>query len=166
MKIVNLFELGGFVRNNYAEKYRGEERAIGSVFKAKNIGFHLEILDPKSFSCPYHYHDYEEEVVIAIEGEAIVRQNNKFRKIKAGDLVYYETGPESAHHMYNHTGKPFKYFVLSTKFLEECCHYPDSGKILDKVKKEVTQNGASVDYWKDEEDPSVHWPENALRGEV
>jgi len=70
-------------------------------------------MNPKTFACPYHYHEKEEELMIVLEGEAIVRKNGEFRKVKAGDLVYYETGPASVHQLYNHTDQPFQFFVLS-----------------------------------------------------
>lgn len=166
MNIVNLLENSGLKESAYGPKFTGFEKEIGSVFGAKNIGFHLEVLNPKTFSCPYHYHELEEELVYVIEGEAIVRKNNEYRKLKAGDLIYYETGLESAHHIYNHSNKPFKFLVLSTKFPEENCFYPDSKKKLNKKTRTVTQEGLTVDYWKDEEDPSIHWPDYALRGDV
>jgi len=136
------------------------------MFGAKNLGFHLEILDPKTFSAPFHFHDQEEEMLIVIEGEAVVRFKDRFQKIKAGDLVYFSTGPDSVHQTYNFTDKPFKFFALSSKFPEEKCHYPDSGKYLDKKIRKVLENGVEVDYFKNEEDPSVYWPEWALKGEI
>ena len=29
---------------------------MASGFGAKKLGFNIEIMDPKTFSCPYHYH--------------------------------------------------------------------------------------------------------------
>lgn len=69
--------------------------------------------------------------------------------MKAGDLFYYETGPKSPPHMYNHMDMPFKYFVLSSKSPEDVCHYPDSNKKFERMSKRVTQNGIEVDYIKD-----------------
>ncbi len=166
MNILNLLDKNELKEWSHGSNFGGSEKEIGSVFGAKNIGFHLEVLNPKAFSCPYHFHELEEELVYVIEGEAIVRKNNEYRKVKAGDLIYYETGPKSAHHIYNHTDKAFKFLALSTKFPQEKCFYPDSQKEMNRKDRTVTQNGVSVDYWKDEEDPSLHWPAHALRGDV
>jgi len=160
MNILNLFDTEGFVTGNQREKYRSTYKDISENFDAKNLGFHLKIMEPKTFSCPYHWHSGEEELVIVLEGEATVRNNGEFRIIKPGDLIYYGTGPESVHHMYNHTDKPFKYFVLSNQVPSESCFYPDSKKKNDQGV--VTQNGVKVDYFKDEEDPSVYWPKEWL----
>lgn len=168
MHILNLFAKEGFKEFSFGQKYTGQEKEISSLFGAKNIGFHLEVMDPRTFSCPYHYHEQEEELMVVIEGEAVVRRNGEFRKVKPGDLVFYETGPQSAHQIYNHTDKPFRYFVLSSKSIDETCHYPDSQKKLERKgqTRSLTQNGVAADYFKDEEDPAIYWPEYALLGQV
>ncbi len=164
MPVVNLIQSLDMKAFNFGTQYKGSEKEIAKDFGAKNLGFHLETLDPKTFSCPYHYHEKEEELCYVVEGEAMLRENGKFRKIVAGDLVYFGTGPESAHHIYNFTEKPFKFLALSTKVTDELCHYPDSKKVLNKKTRVITQNGEKVDYWKDEEDPSQYWPSAALNG--
>jgi uncharacterized cupin superfamily protein len=166
LEIWNLFGKLNMDRVEDAERFTGEVLPLAKLVGAKNLGFHLEIMDPGTFSSPYHWHEKEEELCIVIEGEAILRKNNEFKKVRAGDLIFHGTGPESVHHMFNHTDRPFKFFALSSRFPGETCGYPDSNKIYDKASKSITQNGRPVDYWKDEEDPRKHWPAHALRGEV
>lgn len=162
MNILSLFDKSGFEFSEHGERYRFSNKEISKLFKTQGLGFHLEILHAKTFSCPYHYHEKEEELAIVIEGEAILRSNGAFRKLVPGDLVYFSTGPESVHQIYNHTGNDFKFFALSTKIPDEKCYYPDSNKILDRKARTITQNGAPADYWKDEEDPSKYWPIDML----
>lgn len=166
MQIFNLFQNLKMELENYGPRFSGAELKLSQLLSAKNLGFHLEVLDPKTFSSPYHWHDKEEELCIVIEGEAILRKNNEFKKVRAGDLIYHGTGLETAHHMFNHTDKPFKFFALSTRAADEICGYPDSRKTLDRKNRKVTQDGVEVDYWKDEEDPTKYWPAHALKGDV
>lgn len=165
MFITNLNDRSDFKNYSFGEKFEGLDKEIASKFPASLIGFHLEILNPRCFSSPYHYHEKEEELVIVLEGEATLRQNNKFKIIKLLDLVFFPTGPEFVHQIYNHTDKPFRYFVLSNKAKDDICYYPDSQKIFEKNPKKITQNGIEVDYWKDEQDPSIHWPTKILNGD-
>lgn len=165
MFITNLNETTGFKSYDFGKRFSGLDKEISSNFPANFLGFHLEILAPGCFSSPYHYHEQEEELVIALEGEAILRQNNNFSKIKSMDLIFFPTGKDFVHQIYNHTDRSFKYFVLSSKSKEDVCHYPDSQKTLDRKNRLVTQNGVEVDYWKDELDPSIHWPEHILKGD-
>ncbi|CAN5630093.1 hypothetical protein BH10BDE1_BH10BDE1_10210 [soil metagenome] len=166
MKITNLMDDSKMVAATFGEKYSGFEQMIGRDFGSKSIGFHVEVMNPKTFSCPYHFHTEEEELCIVLEGEAIVRCGDEFRKVRKGDLIYYGAGPDCAHHMYNHTENPFRFFILSTRAPNELCFYPDSGKQLDRKSRKVTKDGVEVDYLLGEEDPSKFWPEHALRGDV
>ncbi len=164
MNIMNLLDDSNLNPYDYGKRYKGMDKEIASNFAAKDIGFHLEILAPGCFSAPYHFHEKEEELVIVLQGEAMLRENNKFRKVKEGDLIFFPTGKETPHQLYNHSSGDFRYFVLSSKSPEDICVYPDSRKILDRKLKVVTQDGNPVDYWKDEEDPAIHWPASALAG--
>jgi uncharacterized cupin superfamily protein len=164
MNILNLIKAESLKRCDKQPNYRGAVMDLSEVFEAKKLGFHLEIIDPKNFSCPYHWHEGEEELIYVLEGEAIVRRNNEFRKVGPGDLIFYETGAQSAHNMYNHTDKPFKFLALSNAGIPDKCFYPDSKK--ESGEKGFTQNGEVVNYFKDEEDPAKYWPRSALNGEV
>ncbi len=160
MNIMNLLSDDGYVESKMPKNFEALYKDVSDVFGAKNLGFHLRIMKPKSFSWPYHWHTREEELVIVLEGEATVRNNGEFRIIKKGDLVFYGTGPESVHHMYNHTDKPFKFLMLSHNSNEDQCFYPDSKKQTDP--QGILQNGVVVNYFKDEEDPSIYWPKDKL----
>lgn len=162
MNIMNLFDPQGFESGSGAkkEKYRGSFKEVSEIFKAKSLSFHIRIMESKTFSYPYHWHTGEEELFIVLEGEATVRCHGEFRKVKEGDLIYYGTGPESVHQMYNHTDLPFKFFALSNIDETEKCYYPDSKK--ESSPDGPLQNGVIVDYLKDEEDPSIYWPKDKL----
>ncbi len=164
MNIMNLFDDSNLNPYDYGKRYKGLDKEIASHFAAKEIGFHLEILAPGCFSAPYHYHEKEEELVIVLKGEAMLRENNKYRKIKEGDLIFFPVGEEAPHQLYNHSEADFRYFVLSSKCPEDKCHYPDSRKTLERKTRAILQDGNPVDYWKDEEDPALHWPAEALAG--
>lgn len=165
MNIVNLFKNVEFdTRYEKQKNYFCSVLSLGKKFGAQKLGFHYESIDPKNFSCPYHYHTGEEEMFLVLEGEAVVRRNGEFRKVGPGDLIFYELGEKTAHNMYNHTDKPFKFLAISNWGEEDTCFYPDSKK--QTSPNGVLQNGQVVDYYKDEEDPAKYWPPHALRGEV
>lgn len=163
MNIVNILK-ADLERVNEPENYRGAVLRLGQQFGAKALGFHVEVIDPKNFSCPYHYHTQEEELFLVLEGEAIVRRNNEFRKVGPGDLIFYEVGAQTAHNMYNHTDKPFKILALSNNGENDICHYPDSKKV--SSEQGYLLNGVPVPYFTNEEDPSQYWPAHALKGEI
>jgi uncharacterized cupin superfamily protein len=157
--VVNLNSdpLLNFVRESHGESYVCQSAPIAKLWDSKKLGFHVEVLEPKTFSCPYHLHHQEEELFLVLEGKAMVRQDEKFFEIAKGDLILFKTGV--AHQFYNHSDLPFKFFALSNNVFDEVCEYPDSSKKWERKSKRLSQNGVEVDdYWKDEENPRAKWP--------
>jgi uncharacterized cupin superfamily protein len=166
MHVINLLECS-LNPEDFGPKYLGSTRELGTEMGSKLLGFHVEVLDPKMFSCPYHWHEKEEELAVVLAGEAVLRVGGQFRKVQKGDLLFFPPGAATAHHLYNHTDQPFKFLAMSSKVItDEKCHYPDSNKVLDRLTRLITQNGEPATYFKDEEDPSRYWPAEALLGKV
>ena len=161
--IVNLYADQNLIFQKWTHgKYSCESAEIGSLWNTQKLGFHIESLDPGAFSCPYHFHHQEEELFIALKGSAMVRQDDEFYEIKEGDLVWFKTG--SAHQFYNHTDSTFLFFALSNKSENEVCEYPDSKKRWSRKDKKLLQNNVEVsDYFLDEENPNLQWPEHLIK---
>lgn len=161
--IVNLLDQTQLNFEKYEQgKYSSSSAEISNLWKTQKLGFHMEILDPGTFSCPYHLHHQEEELFIAFKGSSMVRQDDEFFEIKEGDLIVFKTGV--AHQFYNHTKLPFIFFALSNKEPNEICEYPDSNKKWDRQQKKIFQNGKEIeDYWKDEENPDTSWPKQIIK---
>lgn len=163
MKIENIFKTP-LKRTESQPNYFGAVAELAKILGAKKLGFHLEIMDPKQFSAPYHYHTSEEEMFLVLDGEAMVRRDGVFRKVGPGDLIFYEVGPQSVHNMYNHTDRDFKFLAISINDPEgDRCFYPDSRK--QTSPQGILQDGKIVPYFTDEENPAKYWPEWALRGQ-
>lgn len=145
----------------HGTQYGGKEAPIAKLWGAEKLGFHAEILSPGKFGCPYHRHQKEEELFIALRGSATVRHDGEFYVVSKGDLFFFKAG--NTHQLYNHTKEDFLFFALSSEDPEEVCEYPDSAKKFDTRKKEITQQGVKVDdYWKDEENPKKFWPKEIV----
>lgn len=159
--IINLETLT-YKPDQMGESYRYQSAPLATEMGAKKLGFHAEKLEPKSFSCPYHFHHSEEELFLVLEGEATLRQANQYRIVKKGDLIFFPNCPEGAHQFYNHTNQPFKFFALSTMDPLEVCEYPDSKKVMVAKLKKVFQFDKEVEYLRDEENPARFWPKERL----
>jgi DNA-binding transcriptional MerR regulator len=59
MNIMNLFDTEDFIEASLNRKFNGSSKNISTVFGAKNLGFRLVVMNPKTFSCSYHYHEKE-----------------------------------------------------------------------------------------------------------
>lgn len=130
---------------------------------ARKLGYNVSLLPPGMFSCPYHWHHSEEELFLALEGKAMLRQADQFREVVKGDLIFFSTNVEGAHQFYNHTDAPFKYLAISTLDALDIGEFPDSKKITVRKLKKAFQEGAEVAYVKDEENPERYWPVEVLK---
>jgi len=160
--IINIKNLTFATEPGGKEHYKSDSASLSSEMGAKKLGFHAEILHPKQFSCPYHFHHSEEELFLVLEGKAILRQANQYREVTTGDLIFFTNSPDGAHQFYNHTDRPFKFLGLSTKDELDVCEYPDSRKVNVRKLRKIFQDGSKVDYWKDENNPAQHWPKKYL----
>lgn len=162
--IMNIFSIESlnFEPWSMNENYSGGNIEMSSLWKAEKLGFHLEKLDPGKFGCPYHNHSCEEELFLALKGQATIRQEDEFFQVKAGDIFFFKTHVN--HQMYNHTEKSFYFFALSNKSSQDICEYPDSKKTMERSTRAIKQNGILVDsYLKDEENPQKSWPKELIK---
>jgi uncharacterized cupin superfamily protein len=140
------------------QPYSGKFNRPAGEMGAKKLGFNVRTIPPGEFSCPYHFHQSEEELFLILEGKGTLRQANQFREISEGDLIFLQTGAPGAHQIYNHTSSELRLLAISNRDTNELVEYPDSRKIYDSKTKKLTQSGNEVDYWKDELDPGRFWP--------
>lgn len=145
------------------EPYRYGYRRPATAMGAKKLGFNITTLPPRQFSAPYHLHHAEEEMFLILEGRAMLRQGGHYREVSHGDLVFFPTGPEGAHQMYNHTGETCRFLAISSMDDLEVVEYPDSKKVLVTKLAKAFQNETAVDYFDGESNPAQHWPPELLR---
>lgn len=119
-------------------------------FKSKKLGFDIKVLEPGKLTYPYHYHSQVEEVYVIIEGEVTVRQKNEKKVLKEGDLIFFETGENGVHQLFNHSDKPVRFLGIANKNSSDICKYPDSGKI-NAGKGDIFRLKDKVNYYDGEE---------------
>ncbi len=159
MKFENIYNVNDVEYEDWSlnDEYAGKTAEIARQIGTTKLGFHIEILSPKKYSCPYHYHELEEELFFVLEGEATLRQNNNYRKISKGDLIFFGLGEEYSHQFYNHTDEDFKFIAISNLDKSDIAYYPDSGKVNIRRTREIFKIDDKVPYITDEEDPSKYW---------
>jgi uncharacterized cupin superfamily protein len=155
--IINLFNLEYKSNKENISHYNNNSSKITSKeLGADKLFFDVTELQPGHLSCPYHYHSNHEEVFIIIEGEVTLRQNNKCKILKKGDLVFFTNSEEGAHQLFNHTNSSVKYLDLSTRIGTDVCKYPDSNKI-NAGSGDIYKINTKVDYYNGEEKIPDFW---------
>ncbi len=145
--------------------YAGKTAECDEKLKTNKLGFHVEMLSPGKFSCPYHYHLSEEELFFVLGGKAMLRQNDRFRELTKGDLIYFPAHETGVHQFYNHTNEDFRFIAISTREKNDICIYPDSGKINIRRSRKLFKLESDVPYTVDEEHPEKFWDDEALMRE-
>lgn len=132
---------------------------LATLVGSKHLFFDLRSLDPGKYSYPYHFHRNAEEIFVILAGKAMLRTPKGLQEVREGDTIFFETGPEGAHQLYNHTEIPCKYLDIRTNMGLDICEYPDSGKINILPYEEVYQTEDQVDYYKGEDHTAALWQE-------
>lgn len=136
---------------------------LAEIVKSRHLDFNIRSLDPGKFSYPYHFHRVDEEIFVILSGEVTIRTPEGFRKLKTGDIAFFETGPDGAHQLYNHAGTACRYLDIRTITGVDICEYPDSGKINILPFLEIFEADSKVSYYKGEDKVKEKWPQDILR---
>ena len=99
---------------------------VGAVL----TGLGVYELPPGQSAWPYHFELGEEEWVIVITGEVIVRTPSGERTLRAGDVACFPAGADGAHAVRNGGDVTARFAMPSSapgRF--DVAVYPDSGKI-------------------------------------
>lgn len=107
-------------------------------------------IPPLKSAYPYHYHHKNEETFYIISGEGILKTPGGDRKVSAGELLFFPTGPEGAHKLTNGSEtEKLVYIDFAVVHDVDIAVYPDSDKIGVwgmGINKLYPQSG-DVDYY-------------------
>ena len=117
---------------------------------AKNALVSVYEIPPGKSAYPYHYHHKNEETYYILSGEGILKTPDGGRKVTAGELLFFPTGPEGAHKLTNSSKtEMLTYIDFDVVHDIDIAVYPDSDKIgiwgmgINKIYPE----DADVDYY-------------------
>lgn len=87
-------------------------------------------IPPQKSAYPYHYHHKNEETFYILSGEGLLKTPDGERKVAAGELLFFPTGPEGAHKLTNCSDtEPLVYIDFDVVHDVDIAVYPDSDKI-------------------------------------
>ena len=129
------------------EYYRKKFIPFGS---AKNTLVSVYEIPPGKSAYPYHYHHKNEETYYILSGEGILKTPDGGRKVTAGELLFFPTGPEGAHKITNSSEtEMLTYIDFDVVHDIDIAVYPDSDKIgiWGKGINKIYPEDADVDYY-------------------
>ncbi len=135
------------------EGYEYYLRKFVSFGGAKNSLVSVYEIPPHKSAYPYHFHHNNEETFIILSGEGILRTPDGEKKVSAGELLFFPTGPAGAHKLTNCSDtENLVYIDFDVVHDVDITVYPDSNKIgvWGMGINQIYPQGEAVDYYKGE----------------
>lgn len=104
---------------------------LGDPAGLSQFGAHLERLPAGSASGFRHWHETEDEMVLMLEGEALLVEDHE-TLLRAGDVACWPAGRGPGHCLENRGLRPAIYLTLGTRLPRDIIHYPDHDLITHK----------------------------------
>ena len=109
------------------EYYRRKFVPFGA---ANNTVVSVYEIPPGKSAYPYHFHWKNEETFCILSGEGVLRTPEGERTVKAGEMLFFPTGPEGAHRLTNSSEtENLVYIDFDAVHDLDIAVYPDSDKI-------------------------------------
>lgn len=118
----------------YREAMTGRHyRRLSPAAGLARIGASHVVLDPGGISSQRHWHEGIDELVIMLEGEAVLVEDSGETVMRPGDVAAFPAGVANGHHLVNRSDKPCVFVAIDNRDGEGDCHYPDIDLHLDSA---------------------------------
>jgi len=100
-------------------------RRIGKGSGLTEIGVSHCVLEPGAWSAQRHWHEGLDELVVMLEGEAVLVEQDRETVLRAGDCAAFPKDVANGHHLINRSDKACAFLAIDNRRGEGDCHYPD-----------------------------------------
>lgn len=111
-------------------------RRIGNFAGLADFGVSHVVLRPGAASSQRHWHQDEDELVVMVDGEAVLIEDGGRTIMRGGDVAIFPKGAANGHQLVNESAADCVFVAVGRKAASNC-HYPDVDLHLD---------GASLTY--------------------
>jgi uncharacterized cupin superfamily protein len=134
---------------NEPEGYLCRAVRVGKKIGAAKLGMSVYELPAGQAVCPYHFEWTDEEWLIVLDGEPLLRTPEGERTLGPGDTVCFPAGPDGAHLVRNAGEGVVRVALLSTKSEIGIAEYPDSDKVgvWAGDAHYMLRRSGHLDYW-------------------
>jgi uncharacterized cupin superfamily protein len=117
-------------------------RRVGQALGLTDFGVSDVVLEPGAWSSQRHWHAGEDELVVMLEGEAVLIEDDGETLLRPGDLAAFPKGIPNGHHLVNRTAGPCRFVVVGRPSASDC-FYPDVDLHLDGATQRFTRADGS-----------------------
>ena len=129
----------------YSDQVAGRHyRRLAPALGISDFGASLVRLEPGAWSSQRHWHAGEDEMLVMLEGEAILVEDESRTLLRPGDVAAWPKGEPNGHHLINESDEACRFFVVGRPAASDC-HYPDIDLHLDGPSQQyVRRDGSPV----------------------
>ncbi len=107
-------------------------RRLAPVAGLTNMGASHVVLKPGAWSSQRHWHAAEDELLVMLEGEAVLIEDEGESVIRPGDVLAWAAGVRNGHHLQNRSEVDCVFVAISAGSREEDRgEYPDIDMVFD-----------------------------------
>ena len=135
---------GGFLDETAG--YEGQR--VGDAGGLTQFGVNRAVLPPRSRTALRHWHEKEDEFVIVVSGEVVLREEDGETVLRAGDCASFKAGVANGHGFENRSDASVVLFEIGTRTQNETVHYSDVDlrfERRDGVRQFVHKDGTPYD---------------------
>lgn len=122
-------------RDVAGRRYRRVAKAMG----LKRLGMSECTLEPGAWSSQRHWHEGIDEIVMMLDGEAMLVEDGGETLLRAGDIATFGADIANGHHLINRSDRPCTFVAIDNSEGEGNCHYPDADLIWNKAEDRYTR---------------------------
>src|SRR5436190_6267681 len=123
------------------EQVRGRwAQRLAPAFGLADFGANVTTLEPGAWSSQRHWHEGEDELVVMLEGEAVLVEDEGETVMRPGDIAVFPKGLANGHHLVNRSDRPCRLIAIG-RVPEALCHYSDIGMMVDPAKGYTRKDG-------------------------
>jgi uncharacterized cupin superfamily protein len=109
--------------------------ALATAGGLTQFGANLVTLAPGAWSSQRHWHSHEDELVVMLEGEAVLVEEASETTLRPGDVATFPAGVANGHRLENRAATPCRFVAIGTDMPErDICTYPDIGMLLNAAR--------------------------------
>jgi len=121
-----------------AEMGRRHYRRLGAAAGLSEIGVSQVVLQPGGVSSQRHWHEGIDELVVMLDGEALLVEDGGETLLRAGDVAAFPRDVANGHRLVNRSDRPCTFLAIDNRRGEGDCHYPDVDLHWDKAGNRYT----------------------------
>ena len=143
MPKVDLSHIEQTASTGYPEPYAKDVagrlyQRVGAAMGLTRLGISHCVLAPGAWSSQRHWHEGIDEIVVMLDGEAVLVEEDGETLLRPGDIATFPKDAANGHHLVNRSDRPCTFVAIDNSEGEGDCHYPDADLIWNIAEERYT----------------------------